>query len=84
VALYFRPVYAFEYIWDTKGKTAVAEFDGLTGEMTTGGVTLRQQVEKVITRDLIFDVGMLSANLLMPGNGIVLRVAKAVANRREQ
>jgi hypothetical protein len=84
VALYFRPVYAFEYIWDTKGKTAVAEFDGLTGDMTTGGVTLRQQVEKVITRDLIFDVGMQTANLLIPGSGIAVRVAKAVANSREQ
>jgi hypothetical protein len=84
VALYFRPVYAFEYIWDTKGKTAVAEFDGLTGDMTTGGVTLRQQVEKVITRDLIFDVGMQTVNLLIPGSGIAVRVAKAVANSREQ
>lgn len=84
VALYFRPVYAFEYKWETKGKTAIAEFDGLTGDMTTGGVTLRQQVERVITRDLIFDVGMLSANLLMPGSEIVIRVAKAVVNSREQ
>jgi hypothetical protein len=84
VALYFRPVYAFEYVWNTKGKTAIAEFDGLTGEMTTGGVTLRQQVEKVLTRDLIFDVGMLSANLLVPGSGIAVRVAKAVVNSRDQ
>jgi hypothetical protein len=78
VALYFRPVYAFEYKWEIKGKTAVAEFDGMTGEMTNGGVTLRQQVKKVINRDLIFDVGMLSANLLMPGSGIAVRVAKEV------
>jgi hypothetical protein len=95
IALYFRPVYAFEYKWGTKGKTAVVEFDGLTGEMTacgfdgfTGemtacGVTLRQQDKKVITRDLVFDLAMLSAmlsaNLLMPGSGIVVsRKAKAV------
>ncbi|MCX6676957.1 MAG: hypothetical protein NTU95_03310 [Methanothrix sp.] len=83
IGLYFRPVYAFEYKWETKGKTAVAEFDGLTGTMTTGGVTLRQQVEKVVTRDLIFDMGMLSANLLMPGSDIVIRMAKAVVNSRE-
>ena len=76
VDLYFRPVYAFEYKWETKGKTAVAEFDGLTGEMTSGGVTFRQQVEKVITRDLIFDVSAEAANLLIPGGGIAVRVAK--------
>ncbi len=84
VALYFRPVYAFEYKWEIKGKTAVAEFDGLTGEMTAGGVTLRQQVEKVINRDLIFDVGMMSANILVPGSGIAVRLAKEVVKSREQ
>ena len=80
VGLYFRPVYAFEYKWETKGKTAVAEFDGLTGTMTTGGITLRQQVEKIVTRDLIFDVGAMGANALIPGCGIAIRMAKAVVN----
>ncbi|HNU40131.1 MAG: hypothetical protein KBB04_02820 [Methanothrix sp.] len=84
IGLYFRPVYAFEYKWETKGKTAVAEFDGLTGIMTTGGITLRKQVEKVITRDLIFDVGAMSANMLIPGAEIAFRIAKAVADSREQ
>jgi len=78
IGLYFRPVYAFEYKWDAKSKTAIAEFDGLTGSMTAGGTTLRQQVEKVITRDLIFDVGAMGANALLPGSGIAIRMAKAV------
>ena len=78
VDLYFRPVYAFEYTWETKGKTktTVAEFDGVTGEMTSGGVTLRQQVEKMMNRDLLFDVSAEAANLLIPGSGIAVRVAK--------
>jgi len=84
VALYFRPVYAFEYKWEVKGKTAVAEFDGLTGEMTTGGITLRQQVEKIINRDFIFDIGTMSADLLMPGSGIAVRLAKEVMKSRDQ
>ena len=83
VTLYFRPVYAFEYKWDTKGKTAVAEFDGLTGAMTTGGITLRQQVEKVITRDLIFDIGGMTAGMLIPGANIAVRMAKAVTDSKE-
>ncbi len=34
--LYFRPVYAFELAWRPKNKTAVAEFDGVTGNMLAG------------------------------------------------
>lgn len=80
VDLYFRPVYAFEYKWESKGKTTVALFDGLTGVMTSGGVTLRQQFEKIITRDLIFDVGANAADLLLPGSSIALKVAKSMVD----
>jgi hypothetical protein len=84
VDMYFRPVYAFEYKWETKGKTAVAEFDGLTGEMSTGGVTLHQQVKSVLTRDLLFDVGADAVSLLVPGGGIAVKVAKAMVDRKRQ
>ena len=36
--LYFRPVYAYEFAWRPKNKTAVAEFDGVTGAMINGEV----------------------------------------------
>lgn len=84
VDLYFRPVYAFEYTWETNGRTAVAEFDGLTGEITSGGVTFRQQVEKMMTRDLLFDVGAEAANVLLPGSGIAIRLAKEWKNSEKQ
>jgi hypothetical protein len=81
VDLYFRPVYAFEYKWEPnnskKGsETAVAEFDGLTGAMTSGGVTLRKQVDDVMTRDFLFDLTAEAANLLVPGGGIAVKVTK--------
>lgn len=79
VDLYFRPVYAFEYEWVTTGRTAVAEFDGLTGEMILGGVSLSQHVQKAMTRDLIFDLSQEAANLLVPGGGIAVRVIKEFA-----
>lgn len=84
VDLYFRPLYAFEYRWEPKDKTAVAEFDGLTGEMRTGGVALRQQVKSVLTPELLFDVGMDAVDLLVPGGGIAIKLAKAVVNRRSR
>jgi hypothetical protein len=83
VGLYFRPVYAFEYKWETKGKIAVAEFDGLTGAMTTGGIPLRQQVGKIITPDLIFDVSVDAINLLVPGGSIAVKVAKSIVDSRQ-
>jgi hypothetical protein len=82
VDLYFRPVYAFEYKWEAKGKTTVAELDGLTGEMNAGGVPLRQQVQRVMTRDLLFDVGADAVNLLIPGGGIAVKVAKSMVDGR--
>ncbi|MCC4766299.1 hypothetical protein FXW07_06635 [Methanosarcina sp. DH1] len=82
VNLYFRPVYVFEYKWERNGKTAVAEFDGLTGEMTfVGDITLRQKIEKVMTRDLFFDISTEAANLVIPGSGIAVRVIKEVAKK---
>jgi hypothetical protein len=62
----------------------VAEFDALTGAMTTGGVTLRQQIEKIVTRDLVFDVGADAINLLVPGGGIAVKVAKSIVDSRQQ
>ena len=41
---------------------------------------LRQQFEKMITRDLIFDVGADAANLLLPGSSIALKVAKSMVD----
>lgn len=76
VELYFRPVYAFEYMWEKTGKTVVAEFDGLTGEISSGGVTLRQQVNNIMSRDLLFDISAEVANILIPGGGIAVRVVK--------
>jgi len=82
VSLYFRPVYAFEYRWQPKDKTAIAEFDGLTGEMSTGGVTLRQQIKSVLTPELLLDVGVDAVDLLVPGGGIAIKLVKAVVDRR--
>lgn len=84
VDLYFRPIYAFEYHWEPKAKTTVAEFDGLTGEMRTGGVALRQQVKSMLTRDLLFDIGADAVGLLVPGGSIAVKMAKAVVDRRRQ
>lgn len=55
--LYFRPVYVFEYRWAVKGRNAVAEFDGLTGEMSPGGALLHGQSGPLPPAGTLFDVG---------------------------
>jgi hypothetical protein len=81
IDLYLKPVYAFEYHWQSKDRRAVAEFDGLTGEMRTGGKTLRQQIGVVLTPEVLFDVGVDAVDLLVPGGGIAIKVARAITSR---
>jgi hypothetical protein len=83
IDLYLKPVYAFEYHWQSKDRRAVAEFDGLTGDMRTDGKTLRQQIGKMLTPEVLFDVGVDAVDLLVPGGGIAIKVARAITTRKE-
>lgn len=84
VDLYYRPLYAFEYLWQPKDKRAVIEFDGLTGEIRTGGKAIRQQVGKVLTKELLFDIGVDTVDLFVPGGGIAIKLVRAIAARRKK
>ena len=79
VALYFHPIYAFEYHWTTKDKKQIVEFDGLTGAMRTEGKTLHQSIKKVIDNDLLFDLSSEAINLVVPGGAIAIKLARAAA-----
>lgn len=76
VDLYFRPIYAFEYHWAAKAKQAVIELDGLTGEVRKDGKAVRVELDKVMNRDLLFDVGAEAANLFIPGGGIAVKAVQ--------
>jgi hypothetical protein len=82
ISLYYRPIYAYEYLWKPKDKKSIVEFDGLTGEMRTGGKALRQTLEKMLTKDLLFDVGADALSVLVPGGGIAVKVARAVTKKK--
>jgi hypothetical protein len=77
VELYYHPLFAFEYRWIPKERTAVAEFDGLTGQMRTGGKTLRQQLSARLSRDLLFDLGGDVLGMVVPGGSIAVKLTKA-------
>ena len=63
--LYFRPIYAFEFAWKPKNKTGVAEFDAVTGVMTSGKA-LHTKSDKDITRESLFDINAESVTSLIP------------------
>jgi hypothetical protein len=76
VDLYYRPVYAFQYRWRAKDREAVMEYDGLTGELRPGGQIFRQYVGKMLDPDFLFDVGVDTVDLLVPGGGIAIKLAR--------
>src|SRR3990172_1603529 len=79
--LYYRPVYAFEYTWEAKGKRATVEVDGLTGEFKPTGKTFGAQLKRMMNRDTLFDIGADAAGLIIPGGTIMVKVTKAVIDR---
>jgi len=75
IDLYYRPIFAFEFHWKTKDKTAVAEFDGVTGEMRNAK-SLRQQMSLPISRDALFDIGADTIGMIVPGGNIAVKLVK--------
>ncbi len=77
IDLYYRPVYAFRY--RRQGKEAVVEFDGLNGEVKTGGATFESYVGKILDTQFLLDAGAEVANLFVPGATLVkVLVAKGL------
>lgn len=78
IELNFRPVYAFEYEWASKGKRVVIEFDALLGDSRSGGKKWSDQIKGILTHDLFFDVTADAVGMLVPGGGIAVKLVKAV------
>ncbi|MBN2392670.1 MAG: hypothetical protein JXR84_18210 [Anaerolineae bacterium] len=76
IDLYYRPVYAFQYRWLSKEKEAIVEYDGLTGQWQAGGKTFQQYVGKIVDPAFLFDVGVETVDLLVPGGGLAIKLAK--------
>jgi hypothetical protein len=83
IELNFRPVYALEYEWSSKGKRVIVEFDALLGEMHSGGKKWSDQIKGIITRDLFFDVTADAVGMLVPGGSIAVKLVKAVVDRKK-
>jgi hypothetical protein len=76
VDLYYRPVYAFQYRWHSKEKEAIVEYDAVTSELRTDGKTFQQYMGKLLDPEFLFDVGVDTIDLLVPGGGLAVKLAR--------
>jgi hypothetical protein len=76
IDLYYRPVYAFHYRWKSKERDTVIEIDGVTGGMVSGGKMFQQYVGKFLDPEFLFDVGLDTVDLLVPGGGLAVKLAR--------
>ncbi|HUG13865.1 MAG TPA: hypothetical protein VMM78_02510 [Thermomicrobiales bacterium] len=79
--LYYRPVWAFEFIWQGRDKRAVVEVDSITGQAATGKPLLGQ-IKGMLNRDVLFDVGGDTLGLLIPGGSIAVRLVQAAVDKK--
>jgi hypothetical protein len=80
--LYYRPLWSFEYKWLPKDKTGFIEIDGLTGQIRQTNQLLPQIKGMMTNKETWFDIGADTVELLVPGGGIAMKVARAVAERK--
>jgi hypothetical protein len=83
IDLYYRPWWAFEFLWKPKDKRGIVEFDALTGLMRPGQA-LVPKLQRMVTRDTLFDIGADTVGLLVPGGGIAVKVARLAIDQRRK
>lgn len=76
VDLYYRPVYAFQFHWKSKGKDAIVEIDGVSGNVSSGSRIFREYLGKVLDTDFLFDIGADAAGIFIPGGSIAVKAAR--------
>lgn len=80
--LVYRPVRAYEFVWQGRNKTGVIEIDTVTGQFRTGR-PLIGQLRGMLNRDVLFDVGADTVGLFVPGGSIAVKLAKAAIDSKK-
>ncbi len=83
VDLYYRPVYAFKYLWKSKAKEAIVQIDGLTGEISVGTRVFKEYLGKMLDKNFLFDLGADAAGILIPGGSIAMKIAKKYVDSKD-
>lgn len=78
--LFFRPVFAFEYIWTSGDRKGVIEVDGLTGEVMENGQWFKDKINRVMTREMLFEITAEVAGSFVPGGGLAVKMIDAMSS----
>lgn len=81
VILYLRPVYAFEFVWESRDKRQVVEFDALTGELRAEPGQIKKQISGVLENDDLFDIGSDVVGTFVPGANIAIKLGRLAARK---
>lgn len=81
VILYYRPVYAFEFLWKPKDKRQVIEFNALTGEQRAEPGQIKKQISGVLENDDLFDIGSDVVSTFVPGANIAIKLGRLAARK---
>lgn len=84
IDLYYRPVFAFQYRWESKGKDAIVEIDGLNGKVSYGNKTFKEYLGRALDKNFLFDIGADMAGTLIPGGSIAVKLAKKVMDAKKK
>jgi hypothetical protein len=79
--LCYRPIWAFEFHLAAKDKRGVVEVDAVTGDTRTATALKMSTLTRMVTRDMLFDIGADTAGLLVPGGSIAVKLAKVALDR---
>lgn len=80
--LYVRPVFAFEFRWASADKVGVIEVDGLTGEIVENGRWFKDKIGRILTRDMLVDIGADVAGTIVPGGSVAVKLFAKITDSR--
>jgi hypothetical protein len=78
--MYVRPVFAFEFRWSSADRVGVIEVDGLTGEVIENGHWFTDKVNRIVTRDMLVELGAEVAGSFIPGGGTAVKLMIKMAD----
>ncbi len=81
IILYYRPLYAFEFLWKPRDKRSVVEFDALTGETRAAPGQIKKHITRVLDNDDFFDIGADVIGTLVPGANIGVKLGRLAARQ---
>ncbi len=81
LTLFYRSVYAVEYLWKTKQKKQVVEFDAHTGDFKVTSGEIKKQVVRILENDALFDIGADAIGTVLPGVNVAIKLGRLAARK---